>query len=284
MTAPLFLIGAQRSGTTALGHALSVAISEQHGGTFTVNGKLWYLLRRWLTADDLAGRHLRADEIIHALNRRPAQGSGASEWMTAAHGALATAARAVAEGRYRADSEGVLTLARDVAGEASGGKVWGDKYNEYLLDLDFLAAVFPDARWIMLSRHPTEVAASMLSWTGNRPWNPQTAADAEHKWAAWNQRWLDKRGQLDPRRVLELDYADLCSGEAHEELAQFTDLSPATFIDLFSRPRPAVHDRPVGAGAARVWASLRSSVGGATRPPGLSPAVSLAPIKPTDTT
>ena len=75
---PLLLVGAQRSGTTALGYALSEAHASRRG-CFTVNGKLFYLAARWLHADDLAARHLRVDELCHALTRRRPGGAGAAE-------------------------------------------------------------------------------------------------------------------------------------------------------------------------------------------------------------
>ncbi len=70
-TDPILLVGPQRSGTTALGAALSDALAAV-GGCFTVNGKLLYLLRRWWTDADAAARHLRDDEVWHSLARIPA--------------------------------------------------------------------------------------------------------------------------------------------------------------------------------------------------------------------
>ncbi|MER5891312.1 hypothetical protein ABT160_46550, partial [Streptomyces sp. NPDC001941] len=78
-TSPVILLGAQRCGTTAFAYAMNLAFHDS-GGHFTVNGKLPYLLHRWLTAQDLADRHLRADEILHALDRRPPDGAGVERW------------------------------------------------------------------------------------------------------------------------------------------------------------------------------------------------------------
>lgn len=256
--APLFLVGAQRSGTTALAHVLSAAYAEQFGATFTVNGKLWYFLRRWLTPDDIAARHLRADEIVHALNRRPPQGSGASAWLADVDRALREAARAVSAGRYPATAHGVRALARDLAASVHGPREWGDKYNEYLLDLPFLDDLFPAARWIMLFRHPAEVVASMLAWSGDRPWNPRTAADAEAKWVAWNRCWLDFRAKLPPERFTEIDYADLCTGRGLEDLMAFTGLDLTGRAEGLSRRSAAAIGTPVTA-AGHTWAELRGA-------------------------
>lgn len=265
---PLFLVGAQRSGTTALGHLLSAAFAEQ-GGMFTVNGKLWYFLRRWLTPDDLRGRHLRADEIVHALRRRPAEGIGAPVWLADTEEALRWAARAVGEGCYPASVQGARALALDVAARVYGAKAWGDKYNEYLLDLPFLHELFPAARWIMLFRHPAEVVASMLAWTGDRPWNPATAADAEAKWATWNRCWLDFRDRLDPSHVVQIDYGDLCAGHALAALAEFTGLDLSAYAGTFVRNSPPPPGAGMGSAAALIWARLRSeeNFGGDDRGP-----------------
>jgi sulfotransferase family protein len=252
---PLFLVGAQRSGTTALAHAISAQSHAQRKGVFTVNGKLWYFVLRWLDADDLAARHFRADEISHALRRRPAQGAAASEWLAAADGALRALAGRVSRGAYPASRVGVLSARRDLAAAVAGPQGWGDKYNEYLMQLPELHATFPDARWIFLRRDPAEVIVSMLAWTGDRPWNPATAQDAEAKWVHWNSRWLAFRSRLRPGQVLEIDYADMCSGAAHRPVEEFTQLD---LSEPLSGYRRRSGDRAsVSPEAERVWMALR---------------------------
>jgi hypothetical protein len=255
VTAPLFLVGAQRSGTTALAHALSAQYPAQRHGTFTVNGKLWYFVVRWLDAGDLAARHFRADEIGHALRRRPAQGAAAAEWLGRVDGALGDLAGHVARGRYAATRDGVLAARRDLAGAIAGPRPWGDKYNEYLLQLPELHATFPDARWIFLRRHPAEVIASMLAWAGDRPWNPAAGCDAEAKWRYWNSRWLAFRSSLRPSRLLELDYEDLCSGTAHQAVQEFTQLDLSEPLRDYRR-RGGGRQATVSTAAERLWTEL----------------------------
>jgi hypothetical protein len=253
---PLFLVGAQRSGTTVLAHLLSSALAEQRGGTFTVNGKLWYVLRRWLEPADLAARHLRADEIRYALGRRSPGGVGATGWLARVDTALDGAAAQVAAGRYPATADAVIELSRAVADEVAAGRPWGDKYNEYVLELEHLHAVFPSARWVMVSRHPAQVAASMLRWRGPRPWNPHSLADAEAKWCVWNARWLQFRDRLEVDSVVELDYDRLCAGPDLERLERFTELDlTAARTVLIARPAAAVG--PLAPPTEAVWAALR---------------------------
>ena len=247
---PLFLVGAQRSGTTALGHAISAA-HERADGCFTVNGKLFYLALRWITADDVTARHLRADELSHALDRRPAGGAGAARWRERVETALRAAAARVADG----SAETPESLIRQVAAAGYGGGPWGDKYNEYLLDLPYLLRLYPRARWLFVYRRPAEVAASMLAWSGDRPWRPAGAEGCEAKWAEWNDRWLRFRDRLVPGNRLELDYDTLCTDSGLRQVSRFAgvDLPPGC---MHRRQPPAAATPARHPATAEVWARL----------------------------
>jgi hypothetical protein len=95
----------------------------------------------------------------------------------------------------------------------------------------------------------------MLAWTGDRPWNPVTAGDAEAKWVAWNSRWLAFRSSLKPSQVLELDYAELCSGAAHQVVQDFTQLDLSGPLPGYRR-RDGGTPAAVSAEAERVWSAL----------------------------
>ncbi|MBV6701282.1 sulfotransferase [Kitasatospora aureofaciens] len=256
-TSPVILLGAQRCGTTALAYAMNLAFHDA-GGHFTVNGKLPYLLHRWLSEDDLTERHLRADEILHALDRRPPDGAGVNAWRARVEQSLRTAARDVAEGEAGSDH---LALARRILVESNEGQpFWGDKYNEYLLQLPWLDAVLPDARYVMLVRHPEEAARSMLRWTGDRPWKPVTHAAAVAKWTAWNARWLDFMPQVPAGRRLVIEYQALCRGEEGDRLAEFTGLDLRRYLAGLNPRTPAAADAaPLPDETAAVWQALRES-------------------------
>ena len=223
MSSPLFVVGAQRSGSTALAYALSEAF-DRKGGCFTVNGKLLYYARRWITVDDVRAQHLRTDEILHALARKPATGRTASKWMERVEWSLREAARRVANEEVPATREGVCALVRGLALDGYPTAPWGDKYNEYLLDLEFLHEIFPGAKWLFLSRHPGEVRESTHAWTGDRPWRPRTDEAIERRWVEWNVSWLSFRERVKPGRRLEVKYAELCSGRAADAIGRFADV------------------------------------------------------------
>jgi len=225
---PVFLVGAQRSGTTALALALSQAFAAD-GGCFTVNGKLPYLLRRWCTREDLEHWHLRADELEHALRRLSVGGVGADAWLDRASTTLrAHAARAaVAHGPTAAEEE-----VRQICAGAYGVQPWGDKYNEYLLDLPWLDRVFPTARWIFVVREPADVVASMLSWRREKAWNPRETHAAARKWATWNERWLSFRDDPEPERIFEVGYEQLAAAGG-ERLSDWLGLDVAAHLSGF---------------------------------------------------
>jgi hypothetical protein len=251
---PVLLVGAQRSGTTALAHALSASFSDR-GGCFTVNGKLPYLLRRWWTREDAQARHLRADEVAHGLERLPAQGVGAEAWLARARRALADSAARVAGAGV---ASGVETEVRRVCSDAYNAAPWGDKYNEYLLDLRWLAHVWPNARWVFLGRDPHAVVASMLRWRRDKPWNPTSALAASEKWAAWNARWLDFRTELPPARRAELDYDRLCEGRA-ESLSELLDFEMSPYLTGFARVSDSVTDYELSESARAVARELNAA-------------------------
>ncbi|MBY8870653.1 sulfotransferase [Micromonospora sp. PLK6-60] len=252
MTDPLILLGCQRSGTTALAWALSEAYGAA-GGHFTVNGKLPYLLDRWCRQDDVDARHLRADEILHALRRRPPGGAGVERWLCQVETSLRRAAADTAAGRARDADE----LARRILAESYAGfPRWGDKYNEYLLHLPSLLRMLPRARLLLLVRHPTEVAESMLGWSGDRPWRPERPADAVAKWVAWHRQWPLACRTVPAHRRLVVDYHDLCAGAVDDLLSEFVEVDLGAALRTITPRRRATTGVPLSAAAGQLWAEL----------------------------
>jgi hypothetical protein len=255
---PVILLGSQRCGTTALAYAMNLAFDDA-GGHFTVNGKLPYLLHRWLTRDDIRHRHLRCDEILHALDRRPPDGAGVTAWRARVDVGMRAAARAVAEGTAPDDP---VVLARSIlTGAAEGLPFWGDKYNEYLLHLPHLHDLLPDARYVVLVRHPEEVARSMLRWTGDRSWRPVTREGALAKWTTWNEAWLDFAPRVPAEQRLVVEYHSVCRGEETDRLGDFVGLDLAPYLTGM-RPRnsPCTVDELPPA-TASVWQRLLAAAG-----------------------
>lgn len=249
---PVILLGAQRSGTTALASVLDAAFDDA-GGIFTINGRLPYLLSRWCTDEDVRGRHLRADEIVHALHRKPPYGRHSARWLDAVERVLRAAALEVADGAQR----DAVTLRRRLIQEAyAAGARFGDKYNEYLLDLDALADMVPDAYWVLLLRHPADAARSMLRWSGDRPWRPSNWQAALDKWVAWHEPWMAHTRTADPKRCIVLEYSQLCAGKDLRRLSEAVDLDLTPYADVLSERSGDSDKGPLPDSVAAMWSRL----------------------------
>jgi hypothetical protein len=250
---PIFIVGAQRSGTTAIALALADA-AAQGGGLITVNGMLPYYLKRWWM-DDPTLRHLRADEVTHGLRRRSPYGQGSEDWLEAAAAALDRSARRVAKRGSRCDA---WQEAREVCLSAYGHReVWGDKYNEYLLDMPYLQRLFPGARWVFIARNPHSVVRSMLGWSGARSWNPTEAAACAEKWVVWNSRWLVARRRIPRNQRLEILYEEICDGAVIPQVSDFLGFDTSSQLGLIRPPATENPGEPMlPADARAMWSAL----------------------------
>jgi hypothetical protein len=246
---PVFVIGAQRSGTTALGHELS-RIFATHNKTFTVNGRLPYLLHRWLNRSDLRHRHFRADDVFHTLCRHPVAGIGSDRWVQAAGIALSNAAARTANGlsaRQLHDEH------RRILSDAYRGEHWGDKYNEYILITDYLADVWPDARFIAIHRHPLDVAASCVRWT--KVWVPDNMKTCVTKWRQWVNTWMRIRRRLRKSQYVDLLYENV-DARTIKALSTWCGC-PITNSETHFRPVDRQRQGILDVSAARLWQQLR---------------------------
>jgi hypothetical protein len=249
---PVILLGAQRSGTTALASVLNAAF-DAVDGVFTINGKLPYLLHRWCTQEDVEARHLRVDEMLHAITRKPPYGLGTERWLSSAERALRTAAAEVAAGKVT----DAVALRRDVVRQAyAGASRFGEKYNEYLLELDQLEQTVPDAYWVLLIRHPSAVATSMLRWSGDRPWRPETWESALDKWVSWHQPWLNHKRANDSARCVVVEYGKLCAGGDLARLAEAMDIELGPHASGLTERATAQSPPSLPAHVDRTWREL----------------------------
>jgi hypothetical protein len=90
---------------------------------------------------------------------------------------------------------------------AEGKPRWGDKTPDYVIHIDLLARLFPDAQFVHVIRDGREVAASLAE----RPWGPRSAVIGAFAW-----RWKMARGcragrRLQPGRYIEVRLDDLVS-------------------------------------------------------------------------
>lgn len=231
-TRPLIVLGAQRSGTTIVARLLA-----DHPDVFlTVNGKLLYYLIAWVyrSGEARPGLHLRLDEIVHSLGRKPIMGVPPET----VEGMLRTLATEFKPERFAGASaaEIVRTIwSETCAPFAEECSVVGDKYNEYLLQLREIRELYPEARFLFLHRDPYAVGESMIRAFRGRPWAPVTPSVALTKWAEWNQQWLAVRGEIDPANRLEVAYEDVVADarQAFASICRFLDIpAERTYLDI----------------------------------------------------
>ncbi|MBL3610320.1 sulfotransferase family protein [Rhodovulum sulfidophilum] len=229
--APAFILGTGRSGTTALGVTLSL---HREVGFLNEPKALWASLSE-------------TEDLIGSYHRGPARYRlGAAD----ADPALCRGARRIYAGYLR----------------AAGARRIVDKYPEMIFRTGFLRAVFPDARFLFLSRGGAATAVSMTSWS--RRHGRSVSGEHHDWWGADGRKWrllteqivpehpdlaahaeamagLDLAGRAavewivtmreglalcaaDPRGTLHLPYESLCAAPAlwAAELERFLGLAP----------------------------------------------------------
>ena len=243
MDGPVIIVGAQRSGTSWVARMLAAHAEA----LVTVNGKLLYYLLTWIPDEPRAGRHLRLDEIAFSLLRKPIGGISSRD----VEHLIATLGTAFPPERFaRMDRTAIVRTIwlESYAALATGKRLRGDKYNEYLLHLAAVESIFPDCRYVFVHRHPLAVAASMLRAFEGRPWTPHTSAGALAKWSDWNARWLEHRAAIPAGRFLELPYADACAAPAASfaRICEFLSLTCTNaYLEFVTRETHAGATGPV---------------------------------------
>ncbi len=210
--APIVMTGCQRSGTTLLAKLLK---AHPQGAFGIEDGVIRFALQWFGWARD--NRHLlpyaRFNEFCGLFKLRPA----------------ATVSYARMEALLRTLQEDDAFLALTRAGETEQlirticwryyhpdgdprPRFWGDKYPEYLFQLEAIEAVFPKARYIFIKRQPeATVEALVRKLPANRSErlvgkHIYTVDDCARQWAVWNGQWLAFRERIPQERRLEVCY------------------------------------------------------------------------------
>jgi Sulfotransferase family len=121
-------------------------------------------------------------------------------------------------------------------------KLWGDKYPEYVFQLDELNTLYPNARFVLVVRNPVSVTASLikrrfvaLGENANKVNLNEYRigyADCWKQWVCWNELIVNFAQRLDPARVLFIRYEDMLEDSA----VVFGALSDFIGLDLNDDP------------------------------------------------
>lgn len=171
VNSPAFIVGMGRSGTTALG----VALSTQKKISFLNEAKAV-----WAFA-------ISEEDLIGSYNLQPARYRFAAGDVTDS-----------ASAKLRAVYSAFLKL--------TSGSVLLEKYPELLFRLDYILEIFPDAKFLFLSRNGEDVCASVQSWSALH--GESSARYRADWWGINGRKWRYVVDQL----VVE-----------HEDLAPYRD-------------------------------------------------------------
>lgn len=194
MTEPVFpqFVGCGRSGTTLLRNIFDShsALAMTHESHFI--GPMARSRARYET-----GTGFDVDAFVHDLYRDAnfvRQGLG----VETINAALESA---------RPESYAAAVRAVFAAYAISGGKeLYGDKTPGSVTQIELLAELFPEARFVHIIRDGRAVALSYLE----RPeWGPETMAEAAHHWKNRVQRGRTAGRAVGPNRYLEVRYEDI---------------------------------------------------------------------------
>jgi Sulfotransferase family len=131
--------------------------------------------------------------------------------------------------------------------------LWGDKYPEYVFQLDEIHEIFPEARYIFVVRNPVSVTDSLIKRRfvaigekqGKMNLNEYrlNRTDCWHQWTSWNERIVQFMQKREPSRYRMIRYEDLL----HDRTSCIEMLSNFVNIDLANDP-----------GSSKVIAALRT--------------------------
>ena len=122
---------------------------------------------------------------------------------------------------------------------SKGSERWGDKTPIYVEHIDFLADLFPDARFIHLVRDGRDVALSFLE----RSWGPQTIEEGAQRWKARVCAGRRSGQALDPSRYTELRYEHLIDDAegALRRVCEFVELPfDPTMLTYYQRANEVI--------------------------------------------
>ncbi|MGH9161346.1 MAG: sulfotransferase family protein, partial [Vicinamibacteraceae bacterium] len=214
-TAPIFIVGLNRSGTTLLRLML-----DAHSRIAIPNESHFFLryYKRRAELADLREPHRRV-ALVEQILREPY----VQRWDRK------LAPSDIDLGQCTSLEETIRQIYLAYA-RLFGKDLWGDKTPEYSTEAHVLNRMFPDARFIHLIRDGRDVALSIIQ----RKWGPDDFVTAMRAWAqdvTWTRKML---GMLPEDRYVELRFEDLIA-RPEAELRRVTEFLGVGFEEQMLR-------------------------------------------------
>ncbi len=195
-TPPIFVIGCPRSGTTLLSELLGMTRWESPVETHFITK----YAKRLHGYGDLKVFENFARLARDILKERPVM-----QW------GMEIDIRALFDGL---PNHHYATICDQIVRQRKG-KEWGDKTPHYILELELLASLFPDSKYIYIVRDGRDVALSLL----RKPWGPNNVYGCAKYWAECNQETSALTSLRNKGQLFELRYEDLLD-EPQKVIAQ----------------------------------------------------------------
>jgi len=220
MTDPFFIIGVHRSGTTLLRFMLN---SSPH---VYIPPESDFIPRFFLGRPH---QELTGARIAHLLDVIFRRYRFVKEWQGEPPDAAAFAARLPA----RTPAAFLDTLYTDYARQRGAGR-WGDKTPIYASYVDFIADLFPTARFVHILRDGRDVALSMIDKWGDKELHVDVYFAARN----WVRRIRQARAsgaRLGPGRFYEMRYEALVA-DPEAELRPLCDFLDEPYLPQMAQP------------------------------------------------
>jgi Sulfotransferase family len=251
---PVFVGGCPRSGTTMVRTMLNAHpdLAVPHETRFLVDA--YRLRRRWGDLSEAENRQRLAEWVVGRKRARAARLcrdlDALAERMAAAPGTLGS----------------VLGAGFALYAERHGKSRWGDKRPSYVLNLDAVFAMFPDAQYVNVVRDPRAAVASIRRIGRQRPagWYEDGLVAGTELWER-SQRAADRwRRRLPADQFLEVAYEDVVADpeDALRRVVGFLGLDPGGLeamvafheaADIKARRMHPLVRKPVTTARVRRW-------------------------------
>ncbi len=202
---PVFVLGCPRSGTTLVSELLAPTI---YGSPVETHFITKYA-RRLSEFGPLTDRRNFDGLVRQILSERPVM-----QWKL---DLTPDDLWRLVQGADAVGYRGIVDTLCMVRARRHGHGSWGDKTPHFILDLDVLTSLYPDASYIYVVRDGRDVALSLLK----KPWGPNNVHACARYWARCHAEW-PALAELRARRQLhDLQYETLLQHPADTIRALF---------------------------------------------------------------